>query len=571
MRVLLLSILSLFFFCSFMACDGEPSKVAGTLEPPNILEPGKDDGIGDFVNMRGRISFGAEVFGEFVEDDQLEGWFFTASAGSVITADNSNLGTSRNLDSTLFLYGPKRDDGFYGSVVLVFDDDSGWGTHARIKDFTIPADGEYLIVMGTFLNIDRGRYRLALLCNSGSCLVPCDENCPSSDPCSGQICSVSDGCIDAEPDPQCNAEKNILVDKAELLTGEGNESDDFTVRLTQEPESHVTVWVLSSNHDEACVYPQKLLFCAVGFEETANGCKPLEDGFVRDEPHWQRVIPVTVTGVNDYVSDGDVSYSLNFEVVSEDSEYVEAVPESIPCVNLDMDMELGSSGMAWLLDEELCAALLPLVDGHRAYGYLGQNSARTIMFSAVDLHDDLVESIYNGVTTRLPRDSSQAYAQGFNSEHTWPQAQFDKIEPMKSDLHHIFPCDVRNNSIRSSYDFGMTNNPFATSSVLGASLGGRVAKVYQVRPERRGDIARAHFYMAVRYRITHTEGMLFDDDVNLFNGCINDLEEKVLRRWHEADPVDELERSRNNRIQAYQGNRNPFVDWPELVEQISDF
>ncbi len=532
------SISYVLFLFSLVACDGEPSKVAGTLEPPNILEPGKDDGIGDLVNMHGRISFGGEVFGEFVEDDQLEGWFFTASAGSVITADNSNLGTSRNLDSTLFLYGPKRDDGFYGSEALAFDDDSGWGYHARIKDFTIPADGEYLIVMGTFMNIDRGRYRLALLCNSASCLLPF---------------------------------KDILVDKDELLTGEGNESDDFTVRLTQEPESHVTVWVLSSNHDEACVYPQKLLFCAPGFEETDNGCTPLEEGFVRDTQHWKRVASVMVTGVNDYVSDGDEPYTLDFEVVSEDSEYAEAAPESIPCVNLDMDMELGSSGMAWLLDEELCAALLPLVDGHRAYGYLGQNSARTIMFSAVDLHDDLVESIYNGVTTRLPRDISQAYAQGFNSEHTRPQAQFDKLEPMKSDLHHDFPTDARNKSIRSNYDFGMTYNPYATSSVLGASSGEGSAKVYQVRPERRGDIARAHFYMAVRYRITYIEGLLFDDDMDSFNGCINDLEEEVLRAWHESDPVDELERSRNNRIQAYQGNRNPFVDWPELVEQISDF
>jgi endonuclease I len=193
------------------------------------------------------------------------------------------------------------------------------------------------------------------------------------------------------------------------------------------------------------------------------------------------------------------------------------------------------------------------------------------MFSVVDLHDGGVESIYTRTKTEMPRDSSQAYAQGFNSEHSWPQSQFDKVEPMKSDLHHVFPSDILSNGIRSSYDFGMTSNPDAMNSVLGNNAGPGAAKVYQVRPARRGDIARAHFYMAVRYRTTMIDGDLFDDDQYSSNGVIKDYEEAVLRAWHQADPVDDLERTRNNRVQAYQGNRNPFIDLPSLVDRIGDF
>ena len=559
-------------FLSGLACDDGLSKTEGEFEPPTILEPGKDDGLGDAVEFRGRISFGGEEFGEFVQDDQLDGWIFTAAEGAIVTVDNSNLGTTRRLDSTLFLYGPKQEDGFYGSDALIFDDDSGWGTHARIKDFTIPADGEYLIVMGTFMNIDRGRYRLALLCGTGSCVLPCDENCLSEDPCSGQTCSEQDGCIDTEPDPLlCNSEKQILVSQSELLTSEDGDADSFTVKITVAPDSHLTVWVTSSMIDEGVLFPMKLLFCMEGYEETANGCTALEEGTVPAVPQWQREVEVTLTGVRDFQPNDDAEYAVQFELVSEDEDYAALAPADIFCINLDSDAELDYSNLDGLADEALCAAMLPLVDGHQAYGYLGQNSARTLMFSAVDLHDGWVESIYNGSVTQNPRDSSQAYAQGFNTEHSWPQSHFDQAEPMKSDLHHVFPTDVQSNSVRSSYDFGWTDNPDAAGSFADDNAGEGADRIYQVRPARRGDIARAHFYMAVRYRTAEIEGKPFDDDKKLDNGVINDFEEQVLRAWHEADPVDEQERNRNNRIEAYQGNRNPFIDQPNLVDRISDF
>ena len=160
---------------------------------------------------------------------------------------------------------------------------------------------------------------------------------------------------------------------------------------------------------------------------------------------------------------------------------------------------------------------------------------------------------------------------GFNTEHNWPQGQFDRVDPMVSDLHHIFPCDIDSNGARASYGFGYTSNPDATDSNVGASSTDSRDRVYQVRPERRGDTARAHFYMVARYTFDASLEVEFDDDSSADNGSMEDFEEAVLRAWNEEDPVDEWERRRNNRIEALQGNRNPFVDRPDFVERITSF
>ena len=42
----------------------------------------------------------------------------------------------------------------------------------------------------------------------------------------------------------------------------------------------------------------------------------------------------------------------------------------------------------------------------------------------------------------------------------------------------------------------------------------------------------------------------------------------ALKTWHNEDPVDDFELQRNNRIYEYQGNRNPYIDYPDLVNKL---
>jgi len=47
--------------------------------------------------------------------------------------------------------------------------------------------------------------------------------------------------------------------------------------------------------------------------------------------------------------------------------------------------------------------------------------------------------------------------------------------------------------------------------------------------------------------------------------------EDMLREWHLLDPPNQWEEERNTLIAEKQGNRNPFIDRPELVERVGDF
>ncbi len=247
-----------------------------------------------------------------------------------------------------------------------------------------------------------------------------------------------------------------------------------------------------------------------------------------------------------------------------------------------------------LQDDALLEALHNAVRGHESQGY---DFAKYLIFTDVDLVDGRVECIYSGRSIEPPQGVPSVGApQYFNAEHSWPQSQFDYDEPARSDLYQLFAADTRVNNARSNYDFAdgcpvstetscpwacmEQNIPTADCACDPGAGASRVIKCqghwrYEVRPERRGDIARAHFYMVARYRFDTSIAIDDDDKTTLgcpdADRCIADEEEAVLRRWHEDDPVDDRERTRSDRIELYQKNRNPFVDCPALAELVGNF
>ena len=48
-------------------------------------------------------------------------------------------------------------------------------------------------------------------------------------------------------------------------------------------------------------------------------------------------------------------------------------------------------------------------------------------------------------------------------------------------------------------------------------------------------------------------------------------QQTFLRKWNDQDPVDDAESARNNEIEKLQGDRNPFIDFPNLAQDISNF
>ena len=167
----------------------------------------------------------------------------------------------------------------------------------------------------------------------------------------------------------------------------------------------------------------------------------------------------------------------------------------------------------------------------------------------------------------------------YNREHAFPRSWFGGgVEPMNSDVHHIFATDGYVNSKRSSYPYGEVGAASFTSyngSQLGAAASnvGYGGTVFEPIDEFKGDLARAYFYMAVRYQdrianwknnSSYSSAVLDGSSTQVFQPWVLAL----LKKWHNQDPVSAKETARNQAAQDHQGNRNPFVDYPAFVTQI---
>lgn len=195
-----------------------------------------------------------------------------------------------------------------------------------------------------------------------------------------------------------------------------------------------------------------------------------------------------------------------------------------------------------------------------------------------------MEDIYSSYPYNSSQDGSSATTcgTGWNKEHTVPQSWFGKASPMVSDAHHVFPTDIRMNSCRSNYPYG-ENNASKYCSYYGyghlgtSTFSGYTGQVFDPGSKEdcggncyRGDIARVYFYMATRYRTTNFTNGTGGTSFTYTDGVadLTDYMKNLMLKWHREDPVSEKELKRNNAIYAHQKNRNPFVDYPCLVEYI---
>ena len=163
-------------------------------------------------------------------------------------------------------------------------------------------------------------------------------------------------------------------------------------------------------------------------------------------------------------------------------------------------------------------------------------------------------------------------------EHLWPRSfGVGNDGADTSDLFNLRPVRGSVNSSRSNrfYDQADPFHPIDPARTppncfecLYDYYNGQ-GGIWTPRPEEKGDLARAMFYMAVRYdgRDANSVDLELSDEPNDTAGTFAFL--STLLQWHIEDPVSEAERRRNHLVYTqYQRNRNPFVDHPELVTQV---
>jgi endonuclease I len=214
------------------------------------------------------------------------------------------------------------------------------------------------------------------------------------------------------------------------------------------------------------------------------------------------------------------------------------------------------------------ALLEALVDEYKSQVLLSLTQAKDTLYSRVEAREDSVHGIYTDFTLYLPpgQDPSQALfmnGSGLNLEHSWPQSKgAGSGMPGRSDMHHLYPSRVIVNSSRASFPFGEINDsdtdnwyyrniertsiPTSQIELYSESIEG----MFEPRESVKGNIARGMFYFYTMYKNDADNA-----DPNFFTDQL-----ATLCAWHYADPADENEIFRTQRIATYQGGKvNPFV------------
>lgn len=212
----------------------------------------------------------------------------------------------------------------------------------------------------------------------------------------------------------------------------------------------------------------------------------------------------------------------------------------------------------------------------RRLPYTSSDGADDVWLAMRELYpgesSDTVRLIYSQTDMAV---SLQGELDGWNREHLWPLSYgVGNAGADYTDVHSIAPSDWNVNAIRSNKYFGTCDKPSSDDSTCVQPAHANAAfdtetnaQLFLPPASVQGDIARALMYMDVRYSGDQEE----ETDLFLTN-CPGESDNSMgilsqLLQWHVDDPVSEEEQTRNANIcTCWQGNRNPFIDYPELAD-----
>jgi endonuclease I len=222
----------------------------------------------------------------------------------------------------------------------------------------------------------------------------------------------------------------------------------------------------------------------------------------------------------------------------------------------------------------------------------------TDTWDVLDVADEDPGNPGNVIELYRNRSVPKAYGgnNNYNREHTWPNSYGFPNDVASNyaytDLHMLMVADIGYNADRGNLPYGTcsascTEYPTDNTNGVGGGNGTYPGNsnwsngaIWEVWMGKRGDVARALLYMDVRfaggtnpYSGNAEPDLVLTDNLSqiVTSGGVNTTgtaymgKLSVLLQWAAQDPVDDYERLRNDVVQLYEGNRNPFVDHPEWI------
>ena len=262
-------------------------------------------------------------------------------------------------------------------------------------------------------------------------------------------------------------------------------------------------------------------------------------------------------------------------------------PEQLPAYYVAMN---GKSGKA-LFDE--VHAIVKV--GYSSLGYSGLWTA----YQTTDLNaDGKIWDMYSNCDFTYSKDQCGNYSNEcdcYNREHSIPKSWYGGTTSGPGcDIFHLVPTDGKVNGVRSNYAFGEVSSAdytydgskrgsAASITIMGGNtLAGNEGTmvscsgtVFEPQDQYKGDFARGYMGTLLRWAGDY-QAFTSGEGGDIFSGNytatgkfgLTNYGIALLMKWHREDPVSQKEIDRNNGIQATQGNRNPFIDYPYLAEYL---
>lgn len=211
-----------------------------------------------------------------------------------------------------------------------------------------------------------------------------------------------------------------------------------------------------------------------------------------------------------------------------------------------------------------CAPLFEFDYGGGA-GYTWQG-----FYYADNKGDNTVWDMYSNTIRNF---NSFSAVSGMHIEHSLPKSWWGGTVNMAyKDLFHLYPADAITNTTKNNLPLGEVNGNVSLDngvSKVGQNAYGSsyTGNCFEPADEYKGDFARSYLYVST----------IYEDFAPLWQSPMMDNNTwpvwkpwaiSLLLKWHHQDPVSAKELARIEAVYAIQGNRNPFIDYPDLADYI---
>ena len=219
----------------------------------------------------------------------------------------------------------------------------------------------------------------------------------------------------------------------------------------------------------------------------------------------------------------------------------------------------------------LKTALYELIRVHERISYGSGSTSTWGAFYSTD-RNPANNQVYDMYSSEVRYFTSKGSAiSGMNIEHSvakswWGGGKNDAY----CDLHHLNPSDQNANSRKSNYPMAELESVSWDNGVTfvgKATIDGSSINAYEPCDEYKGDFARTFMYMFTCYQNLTYEYTWMNYASSTYP-TLKPWAVELLLKWSKQDPVSEKEVARNNAVYAIQGNRNPYIDYPQLAEYV---